>query len=105
MAMGLPVVASDIPPCRDAVVHGENGFVARNEEELFNYSLELADDPALRHRFAEASRRRARLFSLEKTLAALEALYLDTPPPEAPENPIGPPKKVHFLLFKGEWLW
>lgn len=76
MALGLPVVASDVPGCRDAVVHGETGFLAKSEVELLEYCLKLVDDPALRKRLGEAGRKRAHSeFSAQKALSGLEGLY------------------------------
>ncbi|MHB2025417.1 MAG: glycosyltransferase [Elusimicrobiota bacterium] len=76
MALGLPVVASAKTGCRDAVVHGETGFLAEDEIELFELCLKLADDPGLRRRMGEAGRARAReLFSPEKAFSALAELY------------------------------
>ncbi len=76
MAHGLPVVASDVPGCRDAVVHGETGFLAKNEKELLELTLELVDDPALRRRMGEAGRRRVQQqFDRKAAVARLEGLY------------------------------
>lgn len=76
MALGLPVVASDIPGNRDAVVHGETGFLASGEVELLEYCLKLLDDPELRRRFGSAGRERIRAkFRKEDTFRSLEGLY------------------------------
>lgn len=76
MAAGLPVVASDIPGNRDAVVHGETGFLAGDEMELLTRCQELVDDAALRRRLGEAGRERVRReFSRDRMLARLQALY------------------------------
>ena len=76
MALGLPVVASDLHGNRDAVVHGETGFLAKSEIELLEYSLQLIDNKALREKFGKAGRERVlKEFTLAKTLAGLEALY------------------------------
>ncbi len=76
MAYGLPVVASDGPGNRDAVVHGETGFLAKNEMELLEYTLRLIDDPALRRRLGENGRSRVReRFSLGEAIRRWEELY------------------------------
>ncbi len=76
MALGLPVVASDIPGNRDAVVHGETGFLATDEVQLLEFTLKLLDEPDLRRKFGEAGRERVRTkFRKEDTFRALEALY------------------------------
>lgn len=76
MAMGLPVVASDVPGNRDAVVHGDTGFLARGEIELLERALELADNPALRRRMGEAGRKRViSEFNQDRCLSRLSELY------------------------------
>ncbi|MBI5883906.1 MAG: glycosyltransferase [Elusimicrobia bacterium] len=76
MALGLPVVASDVPGNRDAVLHGKTGFIAADEDSLLKRTLELAADPALRRGLGEAGRQRVlRDFSPAKTFAALSGLY------------------------------
>ncbi|MDE2237433.1 MAG: glycosyltransferase family 4 protein, partial [Elusimicrobia bacterium] len=78
MAHGLPVVVSDVPGARDAVLPGETGLIAKSEVELLECALELVDDATLRRRLGEAARRRAQdLFQLKPALARMEALYSD----------------------------
>lgn len=57
-AMGRPIVASDVPGCREVAHHGVNGLLvpAGNVEALADALARLADDPALRRRFGAASR-------------------------------------------------
>jgi glycosyltransferase involved in cell wall biosynthesis len=61
MASGKPLVATDIPGCREVVVHGETGFLVppRDPAALAAALARLIDDAALRARFGEAARRRA----------------------------------------------
>ncbi len=76
MAYGLPIVASDHPGNRDAIVHGETGFLAKSEVELLEYTLKLVDDAELRRRFGENGRRRVREnFALADALKRWEMLY------------------------------
>lgn len=76
MALGLPVVASDIPANRDAVVPGETGLLAGSEMELLEACLKLVDDAALRRRLGEAGRARVRKeFSHAESLRRLSELY------------------------------
>lgn len=58
MACGKPVVASPVGVNRQIVAHGENGFLAENEEEWFMGLNRLLDDPNLRARMGLAGRRR-----------------------------------------------
>ncbi|MFI5363268.1 MAG: glycosyltransferase [Elusimicrobiota bacterium] len=76
MALGLPVVASDLPAYRDAVVPGETGFLVKSEVELLERCQELIDDADLRRRLGAAGRERVRReFSRERLIAELSRLY------------------------------
>jgi glycosyltransferase involved in cell wall biosynthesis len=76
MASGLPVVASDLPVYRDAVVPGETGFLVKTEVELLERCQELIDDADLRRRLGAAGRERVRReFSRERMIAELSRLY------------------------------
>ena len=57
-ACGRPMVATDVPGCRDVVRPGENGLLvpARNTEQLAAALQQLIDDPALRARMGAAAR-------------------------------------------------
>jgi glycosyltransferase involved in cell wall biosynthesis len=57
MACGLPVVASSVGANRDIVRHGENGFLASNDQEWRDSLQCLIRDPSLRHRMGRAGRR------------------------------------------------
>ena len=60
MAMGLPVVTTDIRGCREAVKPGLNGLIVppRDSEQLANALATLLADSALRQQFGKASRAR-----------------------------------------------
>ncbi len=59
MAMGLPVVASPIATTPLVVRHGENGFLARTEDEWLESLGRLINDPDLRRQLGEQARRDA----------------------------------------------
>jgi glycosyltransferase involved in cell wall biosynthesis len=61
MASGKPLVATDIPGCREAVVQDETGFLVppRDPAALAAALERLIGDAALRARFGAAARRRA----------------------------------------------
>jgi glycosyltransferase involved in cell wall biosynthesis len=61
-AMGIPVVATRIRGCREAVVHGETGLLVSpgDGEALYQGVTSLCVDPDRRARMGEAARRRAR---------------------------------------------
>ncbi|MGF1461132.1 MAG: glycosyltransferase family 4 protein [Leptolyngbyaceae cyanobacterium] len=60
MAMGLPVVTTDIRGCREAVKPGLNGLIVppRDSKQLANALATLLADPALRQQLGAASRAR-----------------------------------------------
>ncbi len=81
MAAGRPLVATDIPGCREAVVEGETGFLVppRNPDALAEALQKLIESRALRTRMGMAARRRVeRYFTDEivcrQTVLVYEAL-------------------------------
>lgn len=67
-AAGLPLVATDVPGCRDVVVPSQTGFLVppQNSEALAQALLSLMEDKKLRQEMGNASRNR------------IEELYSDT---------------------------
>jgi glycosyltransferase involved in cell wall biosynthesis len=64
-ALELPVIASNITGCKDAVVDGQTGLLVDdgNAEQLKNSMLELVYNPGLRRKLGENGRKRVmRLF-------------------------------------------
>jgi glycosyltransferase involved in cell wall biosynthesis len=61
LSMGLPIITTDSPGCREAVEEGGNGFLIRagDAQELEAAVLRLVDDPVLRQRFGRLSRKMA----------------------------------------------
>lgn len=81
MAAGRPVVATDIPGCREAVLDGQTGFLVppRDAQALADALGKLISDSGLRQNFGAAGRERVEQnFSDEivcqKTLSVYEAL-------------------------------
>lgn len=73
-----PVVASDVPGCREVVRDGENGLLvpAKDPGALANAIAKLSRDPLLRARMGAAGRKRVeREFSLSKIAGQTLALY------------------------------
>lgn len=70
-ACGLPAVASDVPGLRDAVRHGETGFLVPHGRvaELATAIRQLLLDSQLRERLAAAAVRWAAQFSWDKAAA------------------------------------
>jgi glycosyltransferase involved in cell wall biosynthesis len=83
MAMGLPLVVTDVGGNREAVQNGTNGFVIRPGEldALVEALLLLAREPDRARQMGQASRERAEaLFSLEQMIQRHETLYLSLLP-------------------------
>lgn len=77
-SMGVPVVATDIRGCREAVEHGVNGLLVRvRDEGALTRALEsLAVDDAARRRLGEGGRRLARQrFDERRIFATVERHY------------------------------
>lgn len=84
-ACGRPVVTTDVPGCRDAVLAGETGLLVppRDSAALTAALRRLIEDSALRRRMGKAGRRHAEAnFSVERinahTLAVFRALLSST---------------------------
>ena len=60
MSMGLPVVATDIRGCREAVLDGKTGLIVppQETETLAEALGALLSDPALRETYGKAGRQR-----------------------------------------------
>lgn len=60
MRAGLPVIASDVGGCKEAVIEGETGFLIHREDEaaLKQRLKELIDDPYLRNKMGQAGAQR-----------------------------------------------
>lgn len=78
MAVGLPVIASDIPPHREIIDHGVQGILVppQNPEALAQAIIELLNDAERCKRMGEAGRRRiAERFNIRVTVKQWEQLY------------------------------
>ncbi len=78
MALGIPVVASDIPANRELVVDGENGFVVKvgDCQGFSQFTDRILADPELAQRLGEAARERMQSqFGLDQMIAAHRNLY------------------------------
>jgi len=78
MAMGKPVVATDVGANADLVENGVNGFLVstRNPEQMASVLKKLVEDSNLRSRFGEIGREKVvGSFSLDKSVERVESLY------------------------------
>ena len=77
-ALGLPLVTTDMPGCREVVRHGENGVLvpARDGQALASTVFDLLADPARRRRMGQASRDLVgKNFHLDIVAAAYARIY------------------------------
>lgn len=75
MALGKPVVGSTAV---DQIIHSKNGFVAKSEDELFDYTCQLLNSWELRNKMGREARRTVEEnYSLGRLIRQLEAAYLD----------------------------
>ena len=77
-ACGRPVVTTDVPGCRDAISHGQTGFLVPPREivPLTNALEKLITDSSLRHAMGKKARKRAcNLYSINSVIDKTLALY------------------------------
>jgi glycosyltransferase involved in cell wall biosynthesis len=58
MAMGKPIIATNIRGCREEVFHGDNGYLVEkaDPDDLYEYMHRIAADEAAREQFGRRSR-------------------------------------------------
>jgi len=61
MAMGRPVITTDVPGCRETVIHGVNGYLVppRDPHSLIKAMLQFIENPKLINEMGIMSRQRA----------------------------------------------
>jgi glycosyltransferase involved in cell wall biosynthesis len=80
MAAGRPVVATDVGGAREAIVHGETGYLVPvgDHEQLAAHIISLLSDPESARSMGEAGKRRVNeKFSSIKQLQNVENLYTE----------------------------
>lgn len=77
MALGKPIVASDIGGIPDLVTHGKNGFLVppKNPKELAKHIQILIEDKAKREKMGLAGKKMALDFSAENMVEKIDKLY------------------------------
>lgn len=95
MAMGLPVVTTDIRGCREAVVPDANGWIVppRDSQALADALQKLLASPQLRQRFGAASRRRVEAefderYVFQRIADSYESLGIRFPRPSVSQPPV-----------------
>jgi len=79
MALGKPVVATDLACTRRVIQHGTNGFLVSSEkpEEWAAVFLELYRNPALREQVAQNARKSIQEYDWERINGTIERKMLD----------------------------
>lgn len=79
MALGKPIVASDVGGIPDLVIPGETGILVppADSNALAAAILTLCDHPELREKMGEQGKKKAPEYSVEKMLHKIELLYTD----------------------------
>ena len=83
MAAARPVVATDVGGAREAIVHGETGYLvsAGDDQQLAEHIISLLSDPDTARSMGESGRRRVNeKFSSVKQLQNVESLYTELLP-------------------------
>ncbi len=77
LAIGLPVVATDVGGVSEAIVNGVNGLLVppRDPVALADAIGALATDPARRLRLSEGTATTAPRFDIRRTVSRIEAVY------------------------------
>lgn len=75
-ALGIPVIATDMEPYRDFVIHGETGFLVRHDHEWNRYLGQLVQDKALREKMGKQAKERAADYTIQHNWRAWEQAYL-----------------------------
>ncbi|MGB2763544.1 MAG: glycosyltransferase family 4 protein [Candidatus Aminicenantaceae bacterium] len=77
MALGKPIVASNVGGIPDLVTHGKNGFLVptRNSEKLAKYIQILIEDKEQREKMGQVGKETVKNFSKEKMVEKIANLY------------------------------
>lgn len=74
-ALGIPVVAQDLPPYREFVIDGVTGYLVRTADEWRARLTELISDGAAREEMGRKAREHAAGFTIQQHWRAWEAAY------------------------------
>jgi glycosyltransferase involved in cell wall biosynthesis len=79
MAMGIPVVATNVDGIKEVLINDESGILIppKNPEAIANVVNYLIDNPQIRERFSKEGKKRASLFDIKDHLIKLDKLYSD----------------------------
>lgn len=74
-ALGIPVIASDVPPYRDFVIDGVTGFLVSRDHEWELRLRDLVNDHDMRESMGAKARERAQEFSIKEGWKLWESAY------------------------------
>lgn len=79
MAIGKPIVASDVGGIPDLIIHGKNGFLVppADSEALAMAIMELYRNPTLRINMGQQGKAMSVSFSVESMIQKIDQLYTD----------------------------
>jgi glycosyltransferase involved in cell wall biosynthesis len=79
MASGLPIVATNVDGAREAIVHGETGYLHRPHdiEGMAGSIIELARNPELRRQMGARGKSRVSEFDIATSVKRLEQAYTE----------------------------
>jgi glycosyltransferase involved in cell wall biosynthesis/peptidoglycan/xylan/chitin deacetylase (PgdA/CDA1 family) len=101
-AMGKPIIASDVPGCREVVIDGENGLLvpARDSTALASAMQRMLSDDRLREDMGAAGRRRmVEQFDERDVISQTLRVY------EGPREEVKRPPAVRTLLDRGVFIF
>ncbi|CUN53107.1 Probable poly(glycerol-phosphate) alpha-glucosyltransferase [Roseburia inulinivorans] len=77
MAVGIPVVCSDIRGQRDLIKDGKNGYLFQlgDSEQYCNRLVELYNNQELREEIKENNLRDVKKYSIDNAIGAMERIY------------------------------
>lgn len=75
MAVGLPIIASDLPVLKDVVAEAAVYYKPEDVETLSAKIVDLAINPDRTEKMCRASKNRAEIYSMEKFVSAYASLY------------------------------
>jgi len=77
MAVGVPVIATDIPGSQEMISHKKNGWLVTPAEpsSLANAICELIENPQLRQQICEAAKQSVKQYSIEEIAKAYIQLF------------------------------
>jgi glycosyltransferase involved in cell wall biosynthesis len=99
MALGLPIVASDVGGIGEAIVQGESGLLTppRSEQALARALIELLSDRDRAARLGQGALERATRFTREAMIERLSSVYAEVLRPARRVRPLLPSRKGRSL--------